>query len=165
MIDIGANLAHDSFAPDCDAVLQRAWTAGLRAIVITGSSRDSNRAAQQLCAADPRRLFCTAGVHPHHADEWTDDDAACIREHAAHPALVSLGECGLDYHRDLSPRPVQRRVFAAQLALAVELRKPVFLHQRAAHSDFLSLLREYRPQLLDACVHWAMHDMGVRCIV
>lgn len=153
MIDIGANLAHDSFAPDYAAVLERAWAAGVSHIVLTGSCRASNRAVAALAAAEPARLSATAGVHPHHAAEWTAEDAALIRELAALPQVVSLGECGLDYYRDLSPRAVQREVFIAQLELAVALKKPVFLHQRGAHDDFLAILTEYRAALVDACVH------------
>jgi len=153
VIDIGANLAHDSFAPDRPELLQRAWDAGLQAIVLTGSCRESSAAALSLCELAPGRLFATAGVHPHHAADWTNEDRALITGLAADPRVVSLGECGLDYYRDLSPRDTQRRVFEAQLALAVELRKPVFLHQRAAHADFLPILKAYRPQLVDVCVH------------
>lgn len=153
MIDIGANLAHESFAADIPQVLERAWQAGLSHIVITGSSRASNQQAAQLAAIDAKRLSSTAGVHPHHASEWTMEDAALIRELAQQPQLVAVGECGLDYFRDLSPRAEQRHAFIAQLQLAVALQKPVFLHQRDAHSDFLPILREYRPHLPAACVH------------
>lgn len=153
MIDIGANLAHESFAHDYDGVLQRAWDAGVAHIVITGSSRESNRHAAALAARDPARLSSTAGVHPHHASDWSAEDAELIRELALQPQLVSLGECGLDFCRDLSPRTIQQRVFITQLELAVELKKPVFLHQRDAHASFLPILREFRPNLVDACVH------------
>lgn len=153
MIDIGANLAHESFSIDYPQVLERAWAAGVSHIVLTGSDRVSNRRVAELAAQDRRRLSCTAGVHPHHAAEWTDEDAALIGELAALPQLVSLGECGLDYYRDLSPRAVQRRVFVAQLELAIALKKPVFLHQRGAHEDFLPILAEHRAALADACVH------------
>lgn len=154
MIDIGANLAHESFSADLDAVLERAWAAGLDQVLITGSCRSSNVRALSLCDRAPGRLFATAGVHPHHASEWEDRvDGDLIRRLAADARLVSLGECGLDYHRDLSPRQTQRRVFAAQLTLAAELGKPVFLHQRSAHDDFLPILREFRPHLVNACVH------------
>lgn len=153
MIDIGANLAHESFACDYPAVLERAWTAGVSHIVLTGSCRASNLAVAALAAADPARLSATAGVHPHHATQWTPEDAALIRELAALPQVVSLGECGLDYYRDLSPRTVQREVFIAQIELAMALKKPVFLHQRGAHEDFLAILRDYRAELVDACVH------------
>ena len=164
LVDIGANLAHESFDIDRDAVLARARAAGVRQIVITGSSLDSAQRAQQLALAHPGFLFATAGLHPHHASEWTVELEAAFRDLAGQPGCVSLGECGLDYFRDLSPREDQRRAFSAQLALAVELKKPLFLHQRDAHDDFLALLREYRPQLGAVVVHCftdtreALHD-------
>jgi TatD DNase family protein len=153
LVDIGANLAHDSFDADRDAVLQRAWGAGLAAIVVTGSSADSSRKALELARAHPGRLYATAGLHPHHASEWSAEHAALFRDLAAQPEVVSLGECGLDYFRNYSPHADQVRAFTAQLALAAELKKPVFLHQRDAHAGFLPILREYRPQLVDAVVH------------
>jgi TatD DNase family protein len=153
MIDIGANLAHDSFDADREAVLERAWAAGLEAIIVTGSSAESSTRALEIAAAHPGRLYATAGLHPHHATEWNTAFAAQIRELSAHTALVSLGECGLDYFRNFSPHEAQRHAFAAQLALAAELHKPLFLHQRDAHADFLAILREHRPQLGDVVVH------------
>jgi TatD DNase family protein len=153
VIDIGANLAHESFDSDRTAVLERAWAAGLSHILITGSSRASNRAALALTRLAPQRLWATAGVHPHHASEWDEEDARLIRELARDPRLVSLGECGLDYFRDLSPRADQQRAFEAQLALAAELGKPLFLHQRDAHDDFLALLKTWRARLGPVVVH------------
>jgi TatD DNase family protein len=153
LVDIGANLAHDSFDADRDAVLARAREAGVARIVVTGSSLDSSRKALELARAHAGVLYATAGLHPHHASEYSAEHAAVFRELAQHAEVVALGECGLDYFRDLSPRADQRRAFAAQLALATELRKPVFLHQRDAHADFLPILREHRPQLAGAVVH------------
>ncbi len=153
MIDIGANLAHDSFDADRDAVLARAREAGLQAIIVTGSCRDSSRRALELALAQPGFLYATAGLHPHHADEYDAAHDALFRELLAQAAVVAGGECGLDYFRDFSPRAEQRRAFGAQLALAAEAGKPVFLHQRDAHADFLPMLREYRPQLVDCVVH------------
>jgi len=153
MIDIGANLAHDSFDADRDAVLARARTAGVARIVVTGSSGESNRQALALARAHPGVLFATAGLHPHHAADWSDALAEEIRALAAAPEVVALGECGLDYFRNFAPHAEQRSAFAAQLALAVALRRPVFLHQRDAHADFLPMLREHRPHLVDAVVH------------
>ena len=153
LIDIGANLAHDSFDADFEPMLHRAWQAGLEAIVVTGSSFDSNAKALALARQHPGRLYATAGVHPHHASEWDDTHAAQIRELARHPEVVSLGECGLDYNRNYSPHADQQRAFRAQLDIAVETGKPLFLHQRDAHADFLGILREYRPQLGAVVVH------------
>jgi TatD DNase family protein len=153
LFDIGANLAHDSFDADLDAVLARAQAAGVTKIVVTGSSLDSTRTAIALAQQHPRRLYATAGLHPHHAGEWNNEVAARLCDLASSPAVVSLGECGLDYHRNYSTPEDQRRAFAAQLRLAVETGRPLFLHQRDAHGDFLAMLREHRAQLGAVVVH------------
>jgi TatD DNase family protein len=152
LVDIGANLAHDSFDADRDAVLARAREAGVTRIVVTGSSLESSRKALELARATPG-LYATAGLHPHHASEYSAEHAAVFRELMQHPEVVALGECGLDYFRNYSPHADQVRAFTAQLALAAEARKPVFLHQRDAHAAFLPILKEFRPQLVDAVVH------------
>jgi TatD DNase family protein len=153
LFDIGANLAHDSFDADREAVLARAWQAGLAGIVVTGSSLDSSRKALALARTQPQRLWATAGLHPHHAADYSAEHEAVFRELAAAPEVVALGECGLDYYRDYAPRDAQRRAFAAQLRLAADTGKPVFLHQRDAHADFLPILEEHRAQLAGAVVH------------
>ncbi|MEQ1437884.1 TatD family hydrolase [Fontimonas sp. SYSU GA230001] len=153
LVDIGANLAHDSFDADLDAVLERAAAAGVTQIVVTGSSADSNRKALALARRHRGRLHATAGLHPHHAADWSDALAAQIRELATLPEVVSLGECGLDYFRNYASHDDQRRAFAAQLAIAADTHRPLFLHQRDAHADFLAMLREHRPQLGKVVVH------------
>lgn len=153
LIDIGANLAHDSFDADRAALLQRAWDAGLAAIIITGSDASSNARAAKLARAEPGRLFSTAGLHPHHAADWDEHLAAQIAELATHEEVVAVGECGLDYFRDLAPRDAQRRAFISQLGLGIQANKPLFLHQRNAHADFLAALRDYRKALVDCVVH------------
>ena len=120
LIDIGINLAHDSFDSDRAEVIQRAAAAGVTRMVITGSSLASTRAAIELVRSDPQRLRCTAGVHPHHA---TDLDESALQELAtlaAQPEVVAVGECGLDYFRNFSPRPAQIAAFRRQLDLAVQ---------------------------------------------
>ena len=164
LIDIGANLAHASFDADRDAVLARAAQAGVEAIVVTGSSLDSSRKALALARApafagvtEPAgvmpALYATAGLHPHHASEYSAAHEAAFRELAQDGKLVALGECGLDYFRMLAPAAEQRRAFVAQLTLAAELTKPLFLHQRDAHADFLAILKEHRGQLAEVVVH------------
>ncbi len=155
MIDIGANLAHESFHADLPAVLARAHDAGLTAIIVTGSSLDSTRAAIDMARSTSTRprLHATAGLHPHHASEWTGEVDARYRALASVPEVVAVGECGLDYFRDLSPRAAQHEAFAAQLAIAADLGKPLFLHQREAHADFLAMLREQRGRLGDCVIH------------
>jgi TatD DNase family protein len=143
LIDIGANLAHDSFDADRDAVLARARAAGIAQIIVTGSSEASTRQAIELSRAHPAVLFATAGVHPHHATDLTPAALPALEAAARDPAVVAAGECGLDYFRDFSPRDAQRRAFAWQLEIAARVDKPVFLHQRDAHEDFVAILREH----------------------
>ena len=153
LIDIGANLSHESFKADLDPVLERAWAAGLEAIIVTGSDRVRGTVAVELAHRHPGRLYATAGLHPHHAEHWNSDLRSHFQTLAQDPSCVALGECGLDYFRDLAPRAAQRQAFSEQLRLAVDGAMPVFLHQRDAHADFLAILREFRPQLKAACVH------------
>src|SRR5213082_263529 len=143
LIDIGVNLAHDSYDADRDAVIARAQAAGVVQMLITGSSLAGTQRALALARAHPLRLFATAGVHPHHAAELTAQRAAELEDLARQPEVVAVGECGLDYFRDLSPRDAQRQAFHRQLELAASVRKPVFLHQRDAHADFAAILREH----------------------
>lgn len=153
LIDIGANLAHDSFDDDREAVLARARRAGVVQLVVTGSSEMASRDAAALAARHEGTLFATAGVHPHHASEYTDATHAALRTLAREPAVVAIGECGLDYFRDFSPREAQREAFRAQLELAVETALPVFLHQRDAHDDFVEILAPYRDRMPRAVAH------------
>jgi TatD DNase family protein len=152
-IDIGANLGHESFDHDLDAVLARARAAGVVQMVVTGASREGSPKALALAQAHPGFLYATAGVHPHHALEVTDEGIAELRALHAHAEVLAVGECGLDYFRDLAPRPAQRRAFERQLELAAELNKPLFLHQRDAHGDFIGILKEFEGRLGRAVVH------------
>jgi TatD DNase family protein len=153
LVDIGANLAHDSFERDLDEVLVRAREAGVRRLLVTGSTAESSRRALALARGAPGSLFATAGVHPHHALEFGPGTAGELVGLAAHPEVVAIGECGLDYFRDLSPRPAQRFAFERQLGLAAVVGKPVFLHQREAHADFLAILREHVGTLAGGVAH------------
>jgi TatD DNase family protein len=158
LIDIGANLSHDSFDHDRDAVLQRAREAGVAQLLVTGASREHSPKALALAQAHPGFLFATAGVHPHHASEYTDECDAEMRALHAHAEVVAVGECGLDYFRDLSPRPAQRRAFERQLQISVDLAvsgmgKPLFLHQRDAHADFMAMMKNFDGRLGPAVVH------------
>ena len=158
LIDIGANLTHDSFDHDRDAVLRRARDAGVARMIITGASREHSPKALELARAHPGVLFATAGVHPHHAVEYTAECDAEMRALHAHPEVVAVGECGLDYFRDFSPRPAQRRAFGMQLQLAADLAaagnpKPLFLHQRDAHADFMAVMKDFEGRIGQAVVH------------
>jgi TatD DNase family protein len=153
LIDIGANLTHDSFDADRAAVLERAAAAGVGRLVVTGTSVTNSVLAAELSAAHPGTLFATAGVHPHHATEFDAHTTSALRALLSNPAVVAVGECGLDFFRDFSPRPDQRRAFTAQLELAAETGKPVFLHQRDAHAEFLEILAPRRARLVGGVAH------------
>ena len=153
LVDIGANLAHDSFDDDRDAVLARARAAGVTRIVVTGSCLPSSHTALQLAIAHPQMLYATAGLHPHHARDFSDRHIDEFRALAAHSSLVAIGETGLDYFRNFSPPADQKRSFLAHLELAAELQMPLFLHQRDAHEDFLPMIRDHRANLGAVVVH------------
>jgi TatD DNase family protein len=153
LIDIGANLTHESFDRDRDAVLERARTAGVAQLVVTGASREHSPRALALAQAHPGVLFATAGVHPHHAVEYTAECDAEMRALLAHDEVVAVGECGLDYFRDFSPRPAQRRAFEMQLQIAADTGKPLFLHQRDAHDDFVAIMKNFEGRIGAAVVH------------
>ncbi len=153
LIDIGCNLTHDSFDADRESVIEAAREAGVVQMIVTGATEAGSIQAHELADQWPGLLFATAGVHPHHAEEVTSQTLSVLSELHGAGRVVAVGECGLDYFRDFSPRPAQRRAFEKQLELAVECGKPVFLHQRDAHDDFVAIFREFRPQLAGAVVH------------
>ncbi len=153
LIDIGVNLTHRSFAADLPAVLARARDAGVGHMVVTGTSLPASARAQELAAAHAGLLSATAGVHPHHAKDWDAGAPARLTALAGEPQVLAIGECGLDFDRDFSPRPAQERCFAAQLELAATLGLPVFLHERSAHARFAAILAEPRARLSSVVVH------------
>lgn len=153
LLDIGINLGHDSFDPDRDAVIQRAADVGVTRMVITGSSLASTHAAIALVQRHPEQMRCTAGVHPHHAVELDTAQLRAFGELARQPQVVAVGECGLDYFRNFSPHEAQLKAFDEQLELAAQVRKPVFLHQRDAHDDFMTVMRRHRSRLTGGVAH------------
>ena len=153
LIDIGANLTHDSFDADREAVITRARDIGVSRCIVTGSDLEHSRRALEFCRHWPGILYCTAGTHPHHAEDFSGDTPAHLRELLHEPAVVAVGECGLDFFRNFSSHQAQLSCFEAQLQLAVETQKPVFLHQRDAHNDFMTLLKHYRSKLSYAVLH------------
>ncbi|RHW22458.1 TatD family hydrolase [Pseudomonas jilinensis] len=152
-IDIGVNLTDAAFDKDRDQVLERAWQAGISQILLTATSLENCHQVQQLCAEAPQRLFCTAGVHPHDARHWQAHSCTELRQLAQADCVKAIGECGLDFNRDFSPRPQQRKALEDQLSLAAELGMPVFLHERDASQTLREILRDYRDQLPAAVVH------------
>src|SRR5947199_2525901 len=142
-VDTHCHLGDAAFDPDRDAVLERARGAGVGHVVVVGTTVEDSERALALARARSG-LSATAGVHPHEAKTWSPQAAARLKALLALPEVVAVGETGLDYHYDHSPRHAQRRAFEAQLALGAELGKPVVLHARAADDDVAAMLASAR---------------------
>jgi TatD DNase family protein len=142
LVDAHCHLGDTAFDADRPAVLARARAAGVGHIVVIGESLAAAERAVALAAATPG-LSATAGVHPHEARSWSDDAERSLRALLARPEVVAVGETGLDYHYDHSPRDAQRRAFEVQLAIAAELGRPVVIHAREADDDLAALLRQW----------------------
>lgn len=142
LVDSHAHIQFPQFAADRESVLERAWQAGLTAIVVVGTNIDSSQAAIAMAGEDPR-LYATVGVHPHHAATLTDDGLGLLSHLVQAPRVVALGETGLDFYRNLSPRDVQVRAFQQQLALAGERDLPVVVHSRDADAETYTILAQW----------------------
>ena len=153
MIDIGANLAQRTFEDDLDAVLERAAIAGVKRIIVTGTDPEGSTAAAALAARFPDRLYSTAGVHPHYANDFTDETLSTLRALLQAPGVVAVGETGLDFNRNFSTPENQVLAFEAQLALAIETGKPLFLHERDAFDEQLAALRRATGALPARVIH------------
>ncbi|HLA30482.1 MAG TPA: TatD family hydrolase [Pseudomonas sp.] len=156
LIDIGVNLTHPSLAQQPEALLARAYAAGVAQMLVTGTSLAQSQHALELCLQldeAGQRLFSTAGVHPHDASSWSSGSHSQLKALLSEERVRAVGECGLDFNRDFSPRPQQEKVLEQQLALAVELQLPVFLHERDADERLLAILRDFRDQLPAAVLH------------
>lgn len=143
LIDIGVNLLNKRFHTDREATLNRALEADVQYMILTGTSLKSSQASADYAAMYPGVLYTTAGVHPHDASEFHPETTDALRTLARRPEVVAIGECGLDFNRDFSPREQQLKAFEAQVALACELQMPLFLHERDAHDPFLNLLKGF----------------------
>ena len=156
LIDIGVNLTNPTFAEKHRAVLDRAYAAGVCQLVLTGTSVEGSEQALELSRQldeSGLQLFSTAGIHPHCASDWNADSAQRLRSLLKENSVKAVGECGLDFNRDFSPRAQQEKVLEEHLALAAELQLPVFLHERDASQRLLEILRNFRDRLPAAVVH------------
>ena len=160
-IDSHAHLADPAFDVDRDDVIARARQTGAVAMVCIGESVASARRAALIAAAYPAFCYHTAGVHPHDAAEFNAPrDLADIRE-LVQAGAVAIGECGLDYHYDHSPRELQRAAFSAQLALARELDRPVVVHTREAENDTRAMVREAASAGVRGVLHCYTGSVGL----
>ncbi|MFL5565117.1 MAG: TatD family hydrolase, partial [Gemmatimonadaceae bacterium] len=152
-IDSHAHLADAAFSSDRDAVIARARSAGATAIVCIGESLATAALAAEYAAANAGFVFATAGIHPHDASGFEGGrDLPRLRELVAGSA-VAIGECGLDYHYDNSPRDAQRAAFVAQVSLAAELQKPLVVHTRDAEDDTRAIIRDAKTAGVTGVLH------------
>jgi TatD DNase family protein len=152
-IDIGVNLTGSSFKKDVPQVIERAQLAGVEQLIVTGTDVQHSEQALQLTEQYPSVCFSTAGLHPHHASDFSHGLMTELRDMLKHENVLAVGECGLDFNRNYSTRNEQIRAFEAQLELAIDLQMPVFLHQRDAHEDFLSIIKSCRKDLGKVVAH------------
>ncbi|WP_094751575.1 TatD family hydrolase [Psychromonas sp. CD1] len=153
MIDIGINLTHSRFDKDINNVIEDAKKAGIQALIVIGTNIQESKKAIALCITDPQFLYCSVGIHPHDANTLNDNSIVILRQLAEHPQVKAIGECGLDFNRNYSTPDEQEKAFTAQLALAVELQLPIFMHQRDAHRRFIDLLKPYIKKIPKAVLH------------
>ncbi|MCO7247021.1 TatD family hydrolase [Halomonas sp. Mc5H-6] len=152
LVDIGANLTHESFGRDLEAVIQRAQAAQVTTMIVTGTDIEHAEQAVSLAKRFPG-LYATAGIHPHDASQWNNAIAAEMARLHARPEVVAVGECGLDFNRNFSTPREQERAFEAQLALAAESGLPLFVHERDAGQRMREMLHAWRDEISQAVVH------------
>ena len=153
-IDIGANLTNQKFKTDLDDVLANSRAAGVSKIVLTGTCEKSSVAAAKLARDNKGFLVSTAGIHPHDASSFDEIKTnELLKSLLAQPQVVAVGECGLDFNRDFSPRDQQRSCFVAQLELAAKTGLPLFLHERDAFDEFYATMAAARDRVSRGVVH------------
>ncbi len=152
MIDTHAHLDFPNFKEDFDAVLQRAEENNIESIVCVGIDEESCFRVVELADTYPH-IWATVGVHPHDAQNVSRRYLLLLEELAASPQVIAIGETGLDYNKNRSPRKVQQKVFREQLQLAVRVNKPVVIHCRDAHEDLLKIIVEEGIEQIGGIMH------------
>lgn len=152
LIDIGANLTHQSFQRDLSDVITRAHAANVATLIVTGTDIEHAGKAVEMARQYPG-LYATAGVHPHDASGWNNEVACQLKALHETSEVVAVGECGLDFNRNFSSPHEQEKAFEAQLALAVENGLPLFLHERDAGPRMREMLHYWRSDISDAVIH------------
>ena len=142
LIDTHCHFNHKKFADDIPTAIQRAQDAGVGQMIVVGYDMDSSETAVRLSEEYSGVLYAVIGVHPHDSKDWSEASEARLRVLSDHPHVVAIGEIGLDYHYDFSPRDAQERAFRAQMKLARDVGLPVVIHCREAYEDTLQILAD-----------------------
>ncbi len=158
LIDTHCHLADPAYEPDRQQVLDRAWAAGVGRVVVIGESPARAESALDLARDEPR-LVATAGIHPHDARHWDAGTETWLRGMLRDPRVVAVGETGLDFHYDHSPRSAQRQAFESQLAIAAETGRPVVIHAREADEEVAAILENH--PAVTAILHSFSSGMGL----
>lgn len=158
LVDTHAHLDFPEFDHDREAVLARAWEAGVGSIITIGTDVERSRRAVVLAEGDPR-IYAAVGIHPHEAAAMDEGLWAALEELARHPRVVAIGEVGLDYHYDRPPRDVQAAAFRRQVHLARAVGKPLIIHSREAHDDVVCILREEGAARIGGVMHCFSGDV------
>jgi TatD DNase family protein len=165
LFDTHAHLHFPDFAPDFDDVMRRAREAGVRQMVTIGTDPETSRAAVAIAEQDPQ-VWAAVGLHPHDAESGEEALYAELERLAASPRVVAIGEMGLDFFRNLSPRPAQEEALRRQIALARRLRKPALIHCRDAHAEMLAILADEHVMDVGGIMHCFSGDVEIarRCL-
>ncbi|HLS09025.1 TatD family hydrolase [Lentibacillus sp.] len=152
LFDTHVHLNADQFLEDRDETIQRAFDAGVKYMVVVGFDRQTIPLAIEI-AEEYETIYAAVGWHPVDAVDMTDEDLAWIEKLSAHPKVVAIGEMGLDYHWDKSPKDVQKEVFRKQIALAKKVNMPIIIHNREATKDIMELLQEEKASDVGGIMH------------
>lgn len=153
LIDIGVNLTSDRFHGKHSEIIEQALEANVLTQIVTGTSLSSSEEALKLCEQFPEQLRSTVGIHPHDASEFTSQTPKHLKDLLQLPLCVAVGETGLDFNRNFSTPQEQEKAFEAQLELAIEFQKPLFMHERDAFERQHEILRSYRDHIADGVIH------------
>lgn len=151
-VDTHAHLFFPNFNDELDQIIERAHNAGVGAILVPGTDIPTSMQAIKL-ADEYENIYVAVGVHPHETKEWTDELLVQIEKISEHPKVVAIGEIGLDYYYDFSPREIQLKAFRSQIELAIKLDLPIIVHNRESNDDLMKIIREYADTSLRAQFH------------
>ena len=153
LFDFCFNFTSSKFRGNEEHFLQRALDANVSHFLVAGSDQEDSQYAIELAERYQQGMYATTGVHPHLAKNWHDNTRDTLRSLAKNERVKAIGEAGLDYNRNFSTHEQQEYAFRQQIELAIELQKPLFLHERDAHKEFFSILSEYKNDLGPTVVH------------
>lgn len=153
LFDIAVNFGASALALKTQEIVEQAVDSDVQKMIALGCDIAGSQHALSVAKTFPNHVYATAGIHPHDAKTFDQSSLSSLIALAQQPEVVALGECGLDFNRDFSPRDQQLQAFEAQLQLACDLKMPLVMHQRDAHDAFIKLLRQYRTNLSQVVVH------------